>query len=164
VPGRACRYPDVVAMLPCPSVSCASGTVAPPSMAWDACAWRSQCGEMREATSSSMPALAAARFTIPCTARTFRAPPPLLLHEMVHQLLFERGEPAGHASDGWRREIMRQMSHFAEKTLFAILRTMTKLLEGAVLSGAALTRQPPVYFDLGARSIAIRDLDRGRQF
>src|SRR5215467_5851172 len=30
-----------------------------------------------------------------------------LLHEMIHQLLFERGEPAGHDSEGWRREIMR---------------------------------------------------------
>lgn len=30
-----------------------------------------------------------------------------LLHEMVHQYLFERGEPAKHDSDGWRREIMR---------------------------------------------------------
>jgi hypothetical protein len=30
-----------------------------------------------------------------------------LLHEMVHQCLFEAGEPAAHASAGWRREIMR---------------------------------------------------------
>jgi hypothetical protein len=30
-----------------------------------------------------------------------------LLHEMVHQYLFERGEYAGHDGDGWRREIMR---------------------------------------------------------
>jgi hypothetical protein len=30
-----------------------------------------------------------------------------LLHEMVHQRLFENGEDAKHASDGWRREIMR---------------------------------------------------------
>jgi hypothetical protein len=30
-----------------------------------------------------------------------------LLHEMVHQCLFERGEDAAHLSDGWRREIMR---------------------------------------------------------
>ena len=26
---------------------------------------------------------------------------------MIHQFLNERGEPAGHASDGWRHEIMR---------------------------------------------------------
>jgi hypothetical protein len=31
----------------------------------------------------------------------------VLLHEMVHQLLFERGENAKHQSEGWRREIMR---------------------------------------------------------
>jgi hypothetical protein len=30
-----------------------------------------------------------------------------LLHEMVHQLLFERGEDAAHLSKGWRCEIMR---------------------------------------------------------
>lgn len=30
-----------------------------------------------------------------------------LLHEMVHQYLFERGEAAAHMSAGWRREIMR---------------------------------------------------------
>jgi len=30
-----------------------------------------------------------------------------LLHEMVHQLPFERGEDASHKSEGWRREIMR---------------------------------------------------------
>jgi hypothetical protein len=30
-----------------------------------------------------------------------------LLHEMVHQCLFERGECPKHKSEGWRREIMR---------------------------------------------------------
>lgn len=30
-----------------------------------------------------------------------------LLHEMVHQFLFERGENAAHSSEAWRREIMR---------------------------------------------------------
>src|SRR5262245_8304224 len=30
-----------------------------------------------------------------------------LLHEMVHQFLFERGEPTGHDGGPWRREIMR---------------------------------------------------------
>jgi hypothetical protein len=30
-----------------------------------------------------------------------------LLHEMIHQFLFECGEDAAHAGDGWRREIMR---------------------------------------------------------
>jgi hypothetical protein len=29
-----------------------------------------------------------------------------LLHEVIHQGLFERGEPAGHSSEGWRREIV----------------------------------------------------------
>lgn len=30
-----------------------------------------------------------------------------LLHEMIHQLLFESGDDARHESEGWRREIMR---------------------------------------------------------
>ena len=30
-----------------------------------------------------------------------------LLHEMVHQYLFERGEYPSHDGEGWRREIMR---------------------------------------------------------
>src|SRR5262245_21855516 len=30
-----------------------------------------------------------------------------LLHEMLHQYLFERGENAKHAGEPWRREIMR---------------------------------------------------------
>ena len=31
----------------------------------------------------------------------------VLLHEMIHQALFERGTDAAHASEGWRNEIMR---------------------------------------------------------
>src|SRR5262249_7027293 len=31
----------------------------------------------------------------------------VLLHEMIHQYLFEHNEAAGHDSIGWRREIMR---------------------------------------------------------
>lgn len=30
-----------------------------------------------------------------------------LLHEMIHQFLFERGEDSAHISAGWRQEIMR---------------------------------------------------------
>src|SRR5262249_60684982 len=31
----------------------------------------------------------------------------VLLHEMIHQYLNERGDDAAHNSEGWRREIMR---------------------------------------------------------
>jgi hypothetical protein len=41
-----------------------------------------------------------------------------LLHEMVHQYLFERGEPAAHASEGWRREIMRLTKVITGKTIW----------------------------------------------
>ena len=53
-----------------------------------------------------------------------------LLHEMVHQYLNERGEPAGHDSEGWRREIMRLhelvidnlSAHFAGRPLLTPVR------------------------------------------
>ena len=53
-----------------------------------------------------------------------------LLHEMIHQLLFERGEPAGHDSDGWRREIMRLTKVITGKEKWAG-RSMTKRVKGA---------------------------------
>src|SRR5215472_6235306 len=49
-----------------------------------------------------------------------------LLHEMVHQSLFERGEDAAHLSKGWRREIMR----------------ITKLITGAeIWAGPSVVRR-----------------------
>lgn len=53
-----------------------------------------------------------------------------LLHEMIHQLLFERGEPAGHDGDGWRREIMRLNRLITGKEIWAG-RSMTKRVAGA---------------------------------
>jgi hypothetical protein len=42
-----------------------------------------------------------------------------LVHEMVHQLLFERGEDPHHASEGWRREIMRLTKQITGKEVWA---------------------------------------------
>jgi len=42
-----------------------------------------------------------------------------LLHEMVHQFLFERGENAAHLSPGWRREIMRLTKIITGKDIWA---------------------------------------------
>ena len=53
-----------------------------------------------------------------------------LLHEMIHQALFEAGEDADHASEGWRREIMRLHLIITGKTLWAG-RSMTKRVLGA---------------------------------
>src|SRR5262249_37882184 len=58
-------------MLAWPSVACTSCSGAPSSMACEPCACRSQCGEIAALT----PALAAVRFTIPCTARAVSRPP-----------------------------------------------------------------------------------------
>jgi hypothetical protein len=52
-----------------------------------------------------------------------------LLHEMVHQLLFERSEAAGHDTDGWRREIMRLNKLITGKEIWAG-RSMKKRVEG----------------------------------
>ena len=52
-----------------------------------------------------------------------------LLHEMIHQLLFECGEPAGHDSDGWRREIMRLTKLITGKEIWTG-RSMTKRVKG----------------------------------
>lgn len=42
-----------------------------------------------------------------------------LLHEMVHQHLFERGEDPKHAGEPWRREIMRLNLEIAGKPIWA---------------------------------------------
>jgi hypothetical protein len=42
-----------------------------------------------------------------------------LLHEMLHQYLFERGEDPAHAGEPWRREIMRLTKLITGKTIWA---------------------------------------------
>jgi hypothetical protein len=42
-----------------------------------------------------------------------------LLHEMVHQFLFERGEYASHDGAPWRREITRLTKHITGKEIWA---------------------------------------------
>src|SRR5262249_41603832 len=42
-----------------------------------------------------------------------------LLHEMLHQYLFERGENSAHAGEPWRREIMRLTKLISGKTIWA---------------------------------------------
>jgi hypothetical protein len=42
-----------------------------------------------------------------------------LLHEMVHQFLFERGENPKHAGASWRREIMRLTKSISGREIWA---------------------------------------------
>jgi hypothetical protein len=42
-----------------------------------------------------------------------------LLHEMIHQHLFERGEDSKHAGEPWRREIMRLHHEITGETIWA---------------------------------------------
>jgi hypothetical protein len=44
---------------------------------------------------------------VPSQHKSLLADNNTLVHEMVHQFLFERGEDGTHSSAGWRREIMR---------------------------------------------------------
>lgn len=53
-----------------------------------------------------------------------------LLHEMVHQLLQQRGEGSSHGSDGWRAEIMRLNEVIAGRRIWAG-RSKTMRIEGA---------------------------------
>src|SRR5262245_37744141 len=55
-----------------------------------------------------------------------------LLHEMVHQYLNERGERAGHDSEGWRREIMRLHELVTGKKIWAGA-SITKRQDGRVV-------------------------------
>ncbi|HEY4982281.1 MAG TPA: SprT-like domain-containing protein [Pseudolabrys sp.] len=56
---------------------------------------------------------------VPKKHNTLLADNAVLLHEMIHQYLFERGEEASHAGDGWRREIMRINWLIAGKEIWA---------------------------------------------
>src|SRR6516164_10223907 len=42
-----------------------------------------------------------------------------LLHEMVHQFLFERGEYPSHDGEPWRREIMRLTKQITDREIWA---------------------------------------------
>jgi hypothetical protein len=54
---------------------------------------------------------------VPKAHRTLLADNGVLLHEMIHQFLFERGEYASHNGAGWRREIMRLTKQIAGRDL-----------------------------------------------
>jgi hypothetical protein len=55
-----------------------------------------------------------------------------LLHEMVHQLLFERREHAAHDGEPWRREIMRLTKLITGKDIWAG-RSLTARQNGKVV-------------------------------
>jgi hypothetical protein len=53
-----------------------------------------------------------------------------LLHEMIHQFLFERGEDPAHLSKGWRREIMRLNKQITGREIWAgpsVIRRIDKI-------------------------------------
>jgi hypothetical protein len=55
-----------------------------------------------------------------------------LLHEMIHQALFERGTDPAHASAGWRNEIMRLHQLITGSQIWAG-RSITKRIDGRVV-------------------------------
>ena len=69
---------------------------------------------------------------VPTMFTDLRADSGTLLQEMVHQYLNERGERAGHDSEGWRREIMRLHELVTGKKIWAGA-SITKRQDGRVV-------------------------------
>jgi hypothetical protein len=69
---------------------------------------------------------------VPTAFRFLLADNGTLLHEMIHQALFERGEDAAHASEGWRTEIMRLHTLITGSQIWAG-RSTTKRIDGKVI-------------------------------
>jgi hypothetical protein len=55
-----------------------------------------------------------------------------LLHEMIHQVLFERGTDPAHASQGWRNEIMRLNELITGSRIWAG-RSVTRRIDGKMV-------------------------------
>jgi hypothetical protein len=66
---------------------------------------------------------------VPQHHRSLLADNGVLLHEMIHQALFEAGEHAAHDSEGWRREIIRLSKAIAGQEIWAG-RSITKRVLG----------------------------------
>jgi hypothetical protein len=56
---------------------------------------------------------------VPKAHKSLLADNDTLLHEMVHQFLFERGEDAAHDGQPWRREIMRLTKQITGREIWA---------------------------------------------
>jgi hypothetical protein len=69
---------------------------------------------------------------VPKAHKSLLADNGVLLHEMIHQVLFERGTDAAHASEGWRNEIMRLHEFITGKEIWAG-RSITKRIEGKMV-------------------------------
>jgi hypothetical protein len=69
---------------------------------------------------------------VPAAHRCLLADNGVLLHEMIHQVLFERGLDAAHASEGWRNEIMRLHERITGSQIWAG-RSVTKRIDGKVV-------------------------------
>jgi len=77
---------------------------------------------------------------VPTMFTDLRADSGTLLQEMVHQYLNERGEPAGHDSEGWRSEIMRLHELVTGKKIWAGA-SITKRQDGRVVRINAQARR-----------------------
>jgi hypothetical protein len=66
----------------------------------------------------------------------------VLLHEMIHQFLQERGEDASHKEAPWRRELMRLHQALTGKTIWAGHRT-SKRVRGRDGSRVSVKLQAP---------------------
>jgi hypothetical protein len=69
---------------------------------------------------------------VPKDHRQLLADNGVLLHEMIHQALFERGTETAHASASWRNEIMRLHQLITGASIWAG-RSMTKRINGKMM-------------------------------
>src|SRR6516164_3832693 len=69
---------------------------------------------------------------VPKAHKSLLADNGVLLHEMIHQVLFERGTDAAHASEGWRNEIMRLHELITGSQIWAG-RSTTKRIDGKMV-------------------------------
>jgi hypothetical protein len=69
---------------------------------------------------------------VPKDHRQLLADNGVLLHEMIHQALFERGTDPAHASEGWRSEIMRLHELITGSRIWAG-RSITKRIDGKMV-------------------------------
>jgi hypothetical protein len=86
-------------------------------------------GRIADCWSDIEPGRGLIRLNVPRKGRRLVADNNSLLHEMIHQRLFEAGEDASHASEGWRREIMRLQEAMTGKPAWAGRQT-TKRMPG----------------------------------
>lgn len=99
------------------------------------------------------------QLTMPTDAGELVADRGVLLHEMVHQYLLERGESPKHEHEPWCREIMRLHQAIAGKRIWAAPESIAKAAAGEDGKRRSIRIQKPCP-ETGMESIPRKDLAR----